>query len=538
MRKLLIYAAACAALVDFGPGCRSAQAGSVAFGQGSWQPAIVFRQLFDCLYNQAQGGGGGAVGIPRPGAWPKAKSCVSFNDSNLGGEILYEGNGFSNYRSNFLFGGIGDSSDVFDDRFYSFFELLFGVVTYTDTSLGISSVAQYDKLQFIAGESPVDAAEVAAWNKNGNPAKFGNIVQFPVAASPVALAFAGTDGNGHPLNILQPTPAGGSSGLNLSRNALCGIYSGHITKWNNPILTALNGGVLGSGQITVVVSDGAPNFLFTSSLASQCQFEIGPNNESDQTLVSYAFPWTDREGACPHPVARGSFKTNWPAFRTNDQCNTPNPVPTGSHFWGARWISEIVVALAYPLPPGTSGPLINFRGAIGLVPLEYINDPTLITASPLVHGDKLMAINIESNWDVTAGTGQFQPPTWQGARLAMSQATPQFDSTTRLNPLAWSLQGLVPDPVVQGAYPISGFTWVQMYQCYAPHASGNNPFIWFRNFLDYLYSSDEARNILHENGFAEVSPAWIVEIYRLATDPQYGPTQSGLGGCANIPGAL
>jgi phosphate transport system substrate-binding protein len=262
MRKLLIHVAACAALVNFGLGCGGAQAGSVAFGQGSWQPAIVFRQLFDCLYNQAQGGGAGAVGISRPGAWPKAKSCASFNGSNFGGEILYEGNGFSDYRSNFLFGSISEFSDPFDNRLYSFFELLFGVVTYTDTSLGLSSTAQYDGLQFIAGESPVDAAEVAAWNKYGNPAKFGNIVQFPVAASPIALAFAGTDGNGHALNILQPTPPGGSSGLNLSRNALCGIYSGHITRWNNPILTALNGGVLGSGQITVVVSDGGPNFPF------------------------------------------------------------------------------------------------------------------------------------------------------------------------------------------------------------------------------------------------------------------------------------
>jgi phosphate transport system substrate-binding protein len=209
-------------------------------------------------------------------------------------------------------------------------------------------------------------------------------------------------------------------------------------------------------------------------------------------------------------------------------------VPIGSHFWGASWLSEIVVALAYPLQ---SGPLITFTGAIGVAPLEYITDPTLIAANTWAPGNKLMAVNIESSWDITAVTGQFQPPTWQGAQLAMSQATPQFDSPTRLNPLAWSLQGLVPDPVEQGAYPISGFTWVQMYQCYAPHANGNNPFIWFRNFLDYLYSSDEARNILHENGFAEVSPAWTVEIYRLATDPQYGPTQNGLGGCTNIPGA-
>lgn len=50
----------------------------------------------------------------------------------------------------------------------------------------------------------------------------------------------------------------------------------------------------------------------------------------------------------------------------------------------------------------------------------------------------------------------------------MSSVAPKFaDGTVRANPLAWSAQLTVPDPIVQGAYPIAGFTDFGYYQCYA-----------------------------------------------------------------------
>jgi hypothetical protein len=50
----------------------------------------------------------------------------------------------------------------------------------------------------------------------------------------------------------------------------------------------------------------------------------------------------------------------------------------------------------------------------------------------------------------------------------MSSVAPKFaDDTVRANPLAWSAQLTVPDPIVQGAYPIAGFTDFGYYQCYA-----------------------------------------------------------------------
>ncbi|KAH2825245.1 60 kDa chaperonin 1, partial [Aspergillus fumigatus] len=109
-------------------------------------------------------------------------------------------------------------------------------------------------------------------------------------AGGVAVAHNQKDGNGNPLNL-----SGGT--LKLSRQALCGIVSGHITKWDNNILKALNGGVApGGGQITFVHrSDGSgTTFLFTNALVAQCAGVFGPNNEGDATLALYNFPFTDK----------------------------------------------------------------------------------------------------------------------------------------------------------------------------------------------------------------------------------------------------
>jgi hypothetical protein len=120
----------------------------------------------------------------------------------------------------------------------------------------------------------------------------------------------------------------------------------------------------------------------------------------------------------------------------------------------------------------------------------------------------------------------------------MASGNPHFNVIERANPLQWSLQGLVPNPISSGAYPIAGFGWVEMYQCNAVHANGNNGYLWFRTWLDFLYGSTTAAAILRlDTGLAEVPSNWATEIYTLLTDPTYGPTYGGTGGCTAKPGA-
>jgi ABC-type phosphate transport system substrate-binding protein len=532
MKQIAGFLMASAAMACFGT-AESAHA-QFAFGAGSTFPAIAYRQLMDCLYNQVQG-----TGTPgRPGPYPISPACPSYpsgNSSGLSGEIIYAPTGSADGKA-VLIANNNNMIDMPSGK---------NLVPWTDRTLGINAVADYDGVQFIGSEDVINPQDVANWNAAGNPAKFGNLIQFPALIGAVGIGFNGKDGNGLSLNILPPIPVGGSSGLNLSRNAMCGIFSGHITRWNNPILTALNGGVLGTGNITVVhrLEGSGTNFLLSNALVAQCRTEFGPNNEADATLVSYAFPWTDRAAtSCPFLPVHGANQLNWPdSFGGIDQCGNAIPNPGGGHFMRAFdtytvFFSGGTISLVSYGSSGVQDLVATTNGAIGYASPSYwapqggINPITLDYRFP-------RAANLQSLWDLSANTGAFQPPTALGAQIAMSAATPVFNATTRPNPLAWSLQGTVTDPAAPGAYPISGFSWLDMYQCYQPHSNGNNPFVWLRLFLDYLYASNDAHNILNDDGFAPVPGPWLTEIYTLLNDPINGPNITGSGGCAGKVGA-
>ena len=509
MRSLKALLMGSAAFACVGVASESARGQSFAFGAGSGEPQFVLRQLFDCLYNQVPGGP-----APLPGPYPISSACLSFDQSQLGGENFYAPTGPGNGKAALMSNNpatIGTPSNS---------------VPYTDPSLGVLSPADYDGVQFIATEDVVSAADVANWNAAGNPATFGNLIQFPAMIMAIGIGFNGKDGNGNPLTILPAIPTGGSSGLNLSRNALCGIISGHITRWDNPILTALNTATpgvagttpLGHGNITLVHhQDGSgPTFLLANALDEQCQSESGPNNETDSTVVSYALPWTDHAAACPHPVAQGASQLNWPDQFPTDQCGHAVANPGGGHFASASGSGNLVALVA------------STNGAIGYASAGFW--------LPVDTGGVATA-NIQSQWDITASTGAFQPPTWQGAEIAMGSATPVpvFDDITRANPLVWSLQGVLPNPVVPGSYPISGFTWFEMYQCYQPHANGNNASRWYLISLDFIYgSSSTAFPIMNANGFAQVPGKWALQTFDLLNDFTTGVNYAGTGACASI----
>jgi phosphate transport system substrate-binding protein len=505
MRNLKALLMGSAAFACMGVASETAQAQSFAFGAGATFPQIVYRQLMDCMYDQAQGSTG------TPGPLAKAANCASFNGSGYHGMVLYAPTGSGNGKKVLLTNNkanIGTPSNS---------------VPYTSTSIGVNTTADYDGIQFAGSDDIVNATDTANWAAGGTAspqAKFGNLIQFPALVGAVALGFNGKDASGAALTILPATPAGGSSGLNLSRNAMCGIVSGHITQWDNPILTNLNGGVLGHGNITVIHrQDGSgTTFLLSNALATQCQFEVGPNNEaSGAATVSYALPWTDHSTPAPVPpattctsipVAHGANQLNWPDQFSTDQCGNAVSNPGGGHFANASGSGSLVAAVG------------STNGAIGYASADFW--------LPVKVGG-LQTANLQSQWDITTSTGKFQPPTYQGAQNAMSEAVPQFDNTTRINPLTWSLQGVVPNPVVAGSYPISGFTWIEMYQCYQTHSNGNNAYIWFKTFLDYLYGSGSVP-IENANGFAQVPQLWIGQVYTLLNDSTNGVQGSGCTG--------
>jgi phosphate transport system substrate-binding protein len=497
--KNLLLGSAALACVGLSSGAANAQ---LAFGAGATFPQIAYRQLMDCLYNQAQGSSG------LPGPYPKATNCAGFNGSGFGGLMLYAPTGSGNGKA------------VLTSNNKATIATPSNSVPYTDSTFSINAVSDYDGVQFAGSDDVINAADITAWSSAGNYAKFGNLIAIPALVGPVGIGVNGKDGAGVNLNILPATPTGGSSGLNLSRQALCGIVSGHITKWNNPILTTLNGGTLGTGNITFVHrTDGSgTTFLFSNALVDQCRYQFGPSSETNSTIVSYAFPWTNRAGSCSQPLLPvGANLLNWPDQFATDQCGGANPVPAGATFANQSGSGNLVAYVA------------STNGAMGYASSDYWLP---------VRAGGLKTANLQNTWDLTVGTGQFHPPTYQGAQTAMSSAVPRFATAAdRANPLAWSLQGVVSDPVLPNSYPISGFTWILMYQCYQPHANGINAFNWLTTFINYIYGSSNAYAILHENGFSEIPSAWNQEAYTLLTDSTYGPKFTGSGSCSGKVGA-
>lgn len=504
MRNLTSLLVGSAAIACVGVASNQPAHALYAFGAGSTAAQIAYRQLLDCMYDQAQGTPGGTGANGGPLALSTACTGGAHSGSGFAGsEVLYAGTGSGNGKSSIISNNVATITAPSNS------------IPWTDSTIGITATAQYDGIQFGGSDDPLNLSDINKYATASGPTKYGNLYQIPSFIIPIAIGLNGTDGTGAALNIANSIPSGGSSGLNLSRQALCGIAAGYITTWNNSILTALNNNVaLGTGNITFIhrLDGSGSTFLLTNALQAQCQTITGPNfNAVGTPTVSYALPWTDHTAACPvSPVGIGTDQANWPDLGT-DQCGNAIANPGGGHYNQASGSGALVTLVQ------------TTQGAIGYASVDYwapINSNNLKTA------------NLQGQWDILHGNNNFIPPTAATAQNAMASAEPQFNTGTGgtnnpiTDPLAWTLQGVVPNPGLQNAYPISGFTWVLMYQCYQNHANTNNAYITFREWLDYMYGAPAAANIINANGFATLPSAWITQIYGLLSGAN-GPSQMG-----------
>src|SRR5471030_1008121 len=127
----------------------------------------------------------------------------------------------------------------------------------------------YPTVNFATSETPLGAADVTVYNSGGVeqgitftatpgagqyliPATlFGPLIQYPMLIAPLAIAYdavykrvrqADNSIASYHFNIHKPR-TDGSGGLVLDATTYCKIFNGQITNWNDPALTALNGGV-------------------------------------------------------------------------------------------------------------------------------------------------------------------------------------------------------------------------------------------------------------------------------------------------------
>ena len=125
-------------------------------------------------------------------------------------------------------------------------------------------------------------------------------------------------------------------------------------------------------------------------MAEQCRYEFGSATESDSTVVSYAYPWTDRLASCSGlPLPIGASQSNWPDPFPIEQCGNAVANPGGGHFANASGNGGVVAMIA------------SINGAIGYAAVDFL--APINPAGP-------RTANLQSQWDINASTGRFQPP--------------------------------------------------------------------------------------------------------------------------------
>jgi ABC-type phosphate transport system substrate-binding protein len=328
-------------------------------------------------------------------------------------------------------------------------------------------------------------------------------------------------------------PTGGSSGVNLRTNTLCGIWTGAITDWSNSEITADNKGKqLGSGTIVPVYRhDGAATtFLLANALLNQC-------------------------GTTTHPVSTHPVPDQWLA--DNKITNTPPYVSNTSFFYtvyaAGHLPSNFYNNVAFS---GQTGGVVTITGmqeavdatpgAVGYLSTDFA--PPSVTGNDPKGNPIAAAINLQSYASYSGGTtAKFWPPSAAHTTSIMASATPPSFTGGATAPAAsainWSL--LNPTPTDANAYPIGGFAYFELYSCYqnatdidamlATKAGKLGLIRW------YFGIGSENANIPYDTlislGFYPVPPAWRTAAKTLLTTNPYTrvgtPTQPNTA-CANV----
>ncbi|HXW75905.1 MAG TPA: substrate-binding domain-containing protein [Candidatus Eremiobacteraceae bacterium] len=260
-------------------------------------------------------------------------------------------------------------------------------------------------------------------------------------------------------------PAGG---LRLSRLSYCGIWEGAILAWNDAGITTDNGGtVVSTDDITRVVRQdkSGTSFLLVNNLDTVCQ-----------SLSNPAYDWTG--GAA-------STLPSWP--------NGAGTSPIDNSGSGSSGVVSQVNSTA---------------GSIGYVGPSY--------DAPIVAGG-LPTIDLQNQYAITHSVTQFEAPTSATTTAALKGVTPPA------NPDPYDLGVLLPNPTNSGSYPIVGFTWLLIYQCYstaAEHTAITDVVNWYASSTDEPTNADQ---ILESQGLAPLTNKFKGAVHAIMPNVKKGP---------------
>jgi ABC-type phosphate transport system substrate-binding protein len=484
------FAAAVSLTVGF-----SAQAATTPlYAGGSTLAEKVYRDLFNAYGSDA--GGDLAIGVNTPPASPY----------NSGVEALYVGVGSGNavkaldaYSPSLFTSGsrVPDGTPVASTRDFGPF---FGTGTGASWAPGLSPA--FPTINFAGSDNILKSSDVSAVASLG----FGPVLQFPTLIAAIAVPFTPSAG----WNPQGTEPTGGSSKVQLSTNTLCGIFTGKITTWNNAAITADNKNkVLGTGTITVVYrhDSSGTTFIFSNALLNQC-------------------------GTTSHPISTYPVPDQW--LTDNGITNTA-PYVSGTSFFinvfnaghlPANFYNNSAFAGVTGGASGSGGLQLAVdatAGSIGYVSPDFVQP---VATGKDKNGNTIAAAaNLQTYYTYSAkSTAKYVAPTATAASLVFSTvAPPSFSGSPSpaSNPLNWGVTN--PTPTNASAYPIAGFTFIDMYTCYASPtveaALGSTTAGKLGLFRWYYGSSTEnggkVASILAADGFAQVPASWNGSIKEL-----------------------
>lgn len=479
------------------------------YSGGGTLAELLYRDLWDCYGSNGIAGELGGI----PGACTGGTFNGSVETTYVG---VGSGNGkkaFINHDSSLLVSGsrkpdnppIASPNDV-----GPFYGTGTGAAWVPGTGVG----PNFPQFQVAGSDDPLTSGDITTYNTHALPTG-GAPIQIPTLITTVTVPFTPASGTWTPNG---KTLTGASSKVQFSTNTWCGIFTGAITDWSNSEITADNGGVqLGTGPINVFVrSDGSgTTFLFSNAFLNQCGSASLPRST--------------------HPVPD--------AWLTANSITNATPFVSNNNFF-----INLDASHANILPA-------NFHEAAGngsLIKAVDAQAGGVGYASPEV--DQPVKTGLDSNGNPVAATANLQnvasftktrtqfvyvPPTPASGTAIMSTLKPP--STTAVcpgpqcftDPLAWGATN--PVPTSAKAFPIGGFTFIDLYTCYNSLNDVNSlvgtaaPV----GFIKWYYGSSTINSnnpaaVLAIHGFSPVPNAWKSAINKLTLTNK--PTKIGHGG--------
>jgi ABC-type phosphate transport system substrate-binding protein len=315
--------------------------------------------------------------------------------------------------------------------------------------------------------------------------------------------------------------------VQLSTSTQCGIFTGQIKTWNDPSITADNKGTpLGTGTITVVYRNDSSGttFLFTNALLNQCGTAAHPTNSK------YKIPakWITDAGV--------TVNTKAPFYTSNTKFYITlfgkNDLP--ANFLNNEKLTGVVGGANGG--GGVKKAILATVGSIGYVSPDNVQPAS--SSGPA-------AANLQTYYTFSRKTAPvYVAPTPAAATAAMATALPPSFaggySAPAANPLNWG--ATVPLPSAATAYPIAGFSFIDLYTCYkspATVAALTSTTKGKVGYLTWYYGSSTINSgipgiTLTKDGFAPVPAVWSTAVNTLLQGNTFGIGVPGAKRCVNI----